>query len=75
MPKVYENYKYNPEDFDSPVRDSMRHVYDLIDSKASNIEIHYAVVNVFFDVKEAVKFQEIDPILGQDIQKYFLRMT
>ena len=69
------SYKYNPNDFDEPLRDSMTRVYSLLENKGDELEIHYAITDVYFDVKEAVKFKEINPVLGEDIQHYFEGMT
>ena len=62
--------KYSPEDFDSPLREDMERAYDLYE-KGDHGYLHGAVVDIYFDVKAAVKFKEIEPGEGKKIQGFF----
>ena len=62
--------KYNPDDFASPLREDLLRAYELIEHK-HHAESRSAVIDIFFDVKEAVKFKEIEPDDGKAMQNYF----
>ena len=66
--------KYNPLDFTSPLRENMQRTYALLE-QGDILSLNYAVADVFFDLKEAIKFCEIDPEEGKEIQIYFMGLV
>lgn len=63
--------KYNPIEFEDSLCESMERAYNLAESNGDKSELFSAIEDVFFYTKEAVKFKEIDPIIGADIQSFF----
>jgi hypothetical protein len=66
--------KYNPVDFTSPLRENMQRAYDFLE-RGDTLSLNYAIRDVFFDIKEAIKFQEIDLEEGKEIQLYFMGLV
>lgn len=66
--------KYNPIDFTSPLRENMQRAYEFLE-RGDMLSLNYAIADVFFDLKEAIKFREIDPEEGKEIQTYFMGLV
>ena len=63
--------KYNPIDYEEALAESMERAYTLAEAGADKNQLFSAIENVYFFTKEAVKFREIDPATGADIQAFF----
>ena len=66
--------KYIPEDFQYEVKDDLKKIYQILESN-NHKDLYAAVENLHIDIKDAVKFGEIDPIDGREMQIYFWEMV
>lgn len=63
--------KYNPMNYEASLGESMERAYDLAENDGDKCSLFSAIEDVYFFTKEAVKFKEIDPATGTDIQTFF----
>ena len=67
--------RYNPDDYEPSLRENMIKTYEFFENGGKDVEqIRGTVINLYFDIKEAIKFREISPEAGKDMQEYFWGM-
>ena len=74
MEKDFSKYAYNPEMFDSPLKDYMIAAYNALDN---NDALHYRLACA--DIHQELKLSWIDGIIGRnkanEMQDYFWGMA
>ena len=68
---MYSEFRYNPEDFDYDLKENMIKVYDAVLRNEEKFDIYSLVDNLYFSIKDAIKFREIGEYEGRLMQRYF----
>lgn len=72
---MYSAFRYNPEDFDYDLKENMIKVYDAVLHHENKFDIYSLVENLYFSIKDAIKFREIDEFEGRLMQQYFWELA
>lgn len=67
---MYEEYQYNPNDFDYPVKEDMENVYEAIRQRDKEAYI-YHLGNLFYSLKHLGTFNVIPMSKIREMQDYF----
>ncbi len=70
--KIMEMKKrYNPDDFEYEVKEEMEKIYAIVEGKLDD-SLCFWQQYVWFGIKDAIKFEEIDPVEGREMQIFFM---
>ncbi len=66
---------YNPKNYNDFLGRNMEKAYRILETKQAEREygeLQCAVDNIYFEIKEMIKWNEIEPDYGRNMQEYFL---
>ena len=66
---------YNPMNYNDFLGRNMEIAYRILETKQAERkygELQCAVDNIYFEIKEMIKWNEIEPDYGRNMQEYFL---
>ncbi len=68
---MYEQFRYDPEDFSDDVKKDILQFYRFVMENRSKSNMEGAMSDLYFSIKTAMKFGEIPPQQAKAMQAYF----